>query len=161
MSAGFDKREFRAIEKMLKRAPKEITLEVRKAWNKEGTKRIRAMRKVGYTSRSATSVARGLGGKYGHLKSSLKKKVKFVGGGLKRFGGFLRIEYKFPFTRKRRPKKNPGKRFVGFLHEFGTIHMPARAPLEHSWEKTKGELNIVKVTDKGIAAGIERAARAA
>lgn len=94
-----------------------------------------------------------MGQRYGHLIKSLIRIVKFKGSSKKSFGGYGKIGYK--------SSKKLGKWFVGLFHEYGTKYMAAREPLKNSWEAIRGEVNLIKITDKGIAEGLERAAQKA
>lgn len=167
MSFVFDEREVKGIEKMFRIAPDEIKKETKKAWDREGTKIKKEIAKISFTRTSPTSVGRGpnrsyrakgdpsgsAGTKYGHLRKSLIRKVKFKGGGRKArsFGGYLRIGYRKPGVKS--------KGFVGMFHEWGTRTMIARQPIKHGWESSRGAKDMIDVTNKGIIAGLERAAR--
>lgn len=175
-----DAKELASMNKMFQEAPKDIKKELRKAWGKDSRKVVKIIKSVGFSRSGPSSVGKGPGDKYGHLKTNVKAtRVKV--GGKKWMWAWLRIGIKGQGGQF----GDVGKSFVGLFHEFGTGFgkrrgnlpkgaprggarrsrgeqgrtAPARAPMATGWAAAKTSVNFVASADKAIAAGLEKAAK--
>ena len=146
--------ELSRLQLYFKSMPRNIKKEIKKGWNKDGTRIKKIIQSSAFSRTGPSSVGRGSAREYGHLKSSFIRIVKVSS--KNSFGAFMRLKYKGP--------KQMGKRFIGRFHEFGTGHgprtaktqgmqgrrLPARALVETGWNKAEKSVDMVKVTLNAI-----------
>lgn len=156
-----DAKQLKSINKMFLEAPKDIKKEMRKAWGKDSRKAVKIIKAEGFSRSSPTSLGKGPGGEFGHIKPQVKA-TRIKVGGKQWMWAWYRIGVKGMGVNFGRI----GKSFVVFFHEHGTRggpgrgrSLPARAPMATGWAAARASINPVASADKAIAAGLEKAAK--